>query len=92
MKKYLIEREIPGVDLLNNQQLSETAAKSNAALCAIGSADIQWVHSYVTQGKTFCIYLASGEEAIRRHAEVSGFPANNITEITTIIDPATALT
>lgn len=90
MKKYLIEREIPGVDQLSSQQLSEAAAKSNEALCTIGSADIQWVHSYVAQGKTFCIYLASGEEAIHNHARLSGFPANKITEITNIIDPTTA--
>ena len=90
MNRYMIERDIPGVDLLSGQQLSEAAAKSNAALCTIGAADIQWVHSYVAKDKTFCIYLASGEEAIRQHAKLSGFPASRITEITTIFDPTTA--
>ena len=92
MKKYLIERDIPGVGLFNSEQLSGAAAKSNEALCTIGAADIQWVHSYVAQHKTFCIYLASGEEAILRHASLSGFPANKITEIITTIDPTTART
>lgn len=90
MKKYIIEREIPQVGSFNGDQLRDAAATSNKALCQIGAADIQWVHSYVTANKTFCVYLASSEEAIRRHAELSGFPATKITEVTGTIDPATA--
>ncbi len=70
--------------------MAGAAAKSNKALCQIGAQDIQWVHSYVAGDKTFCIYLARDEEAIRRHAELSGFPASKITEIVEVIDPATA--
>jgi hypothetical protein len=90
VKKYVIERDLPGVGSLNSQQLSGAAAKSNDALCQIGAADIQWVHSYVAADKTFCIYLAKDEAAIHRHAELSGFPATKITEILTMIDPTTA--
>lgn len=88
MKRYLIERDIPKVGSLNPGQLCDAAATSNAALAQLGP-DIQWVHSYVTADKTFCIYLAKDEAVIRRHAELSGFPANKITEISTVIDPST---
>ncbi len=90
LKTFVIERDIPEVGGLDATQLSGAAAKSNAALCQIGAEDIQWVHSYVTADKTFCIYRANDEAAIRRHAEMSGFPANKITEVTGIIDPTTA--
>ena len=70
-------------------QLCGAAAKSNAALAEIGK-DIQWVESYVTADQTYCIYLAENEAAIRRHAELSGFPATRITEVKTMIDPTTA--
>ncbi|WP_263410926.1 DUF4242 domain-containing protein [Terriglobus tenax] len=89
MKRYVIEREIPGVGSMNEGQLCNASAQSNAALAQLGP-DIQWVHSYVAADKTFCIYLAKDEAVIRRHAELSGFPATKITEITTIIDPTTA--
>jgi len=89
MKRYIIERDIPGIGAMTSQQLEQAATKSNAALAKLhGRA--QWVHSYVTGNKTFCIYLAEGEAAVREHAQVSGFPANKITEIRTIIDPVTA--
>jgi hypothetical protein len=90
LKKFMIERDIPKVGALDAEQLSGAATKSNEALCNIGAKDIQWVHSYVTADKTFCVYLASNEAAIQRHAEMSGFPANKITEIVETIDPATA--
>lgn len=90
LKKFIIEREIPNVGSLDAGQLAGAAEKSNAALCQIGAKDIQWVQSYVAGDKTFCIYLASDEAAIRKHAELSGFPANKITEIVETIDPATA--
>jgi len=89
MKRYIIERDIPGIGGMTSQQLEQAATKSNAALAKLhGRA--QWVHSYVTGNKTFCIYLAEDEAAGREHAQVSGFPANKITEIRTIIDPVTA--
>ena len=90
MKKYLIEREIPKVGDLQGEQLKQAAATSNKALAAIGSRDIQWVESYVAENKTFCVYLATDESAIRKHAELSGFPANRITEIGKVISPKTA--
>jgi hypothetical protein len=90
LKKFIIERDIPKVGSLDDQQLSGAANKSNDALCKIGAQDIQWVESYVADDKTFCVYLATDEEAIRRHSEMSGFPANKITEIRTVIDPSTA--
>jgi len=90
LKKFMIERDIPKVAGLDAEQLAGAAAKSNEALCQIGAEDIQWVQSYVTADKTFCIYLASDEAAIKKHAELSGFPANKITEIVGTIDPATS--
>lgn len=89
MKKYVIEREIPQVGSLRAEQLREAAARSNQALDQLGP-DIQWQESYVAGDKTFCIYLAKDESVIRRHAELSGFPATKITEITKVIDPTTA--
>ena len=89
MKKYVIEREIPQVGSLQAEQLRQAAARSNQALNQLGP-DIQWQESYVAGDKTFCIYLAKDESIIRRHAELSGFPATKITEITKVIDPATA--
>ena len=89
MRKYIIEREIPKVGTLEREQLREVAKTSNAALAKLGT-DIQWVQSYVADDKTFCVYLAKDEAIIRRHAEISGFPANKITEIRRVIDPSTA--
>jgi len=90
MRKFIIERDIPAVGRLDSCALSEAAGKSNAALAELAPR-IQWQHSYVTADKTFCIYLAENEEAIRAHAERSGFPANRITEVTGVIDPTTAV-
>jgi hypothetical protein len=89
MKRYVIEREIPEVGTLEREQLRGAAAKSNEALAQL-APKIQWVHSYVAADQTFCIYLAESEAIIHRHAEISGFPANRITEIGKIIDPTTA--
>ena len=89
MKKYIIEREIAKVGSLNAEQLRGAAAKSNEALCKLGS-DVQWLESYVADDKTFCVYLAKDEEIIRKHAELSGFPATKITEIGKMMDPSTA--
>ena len=89
MRKFIIEREIPAVGSMEREQLKGAAAKSNAALAELGT-DIQWVESYVAADKTFCVYLAKDEALIRRHAEISGFPANKITEVKRMIDPTTA--
>ena len=89
MPKYLIEREIPGAGKLTAMELQGVSQTSCDVLQKLGP-EIQWVHSYVTADKTFCVYLASDEAAIKKHAELSGFPANKITEIVETIDPATA--
>jgi hypothetical protein len=88
MKRFLIERDIPAVGSLEREQLREAAKTSNKALRELGT-DIQWVESFVAADKTFCIYLAKDEAIIRRHAEISGFPATRITEIRKTIDPTT---
>ena len=89
LKKYIIERELPKVGTLDPEQLREAAAKSNEALRELAPG-IRWVESFVAADKTFCVYLAEDESIIRRHAELSGFPANKITEIGKMIDPSTA--
>ena len=89
MKKYVIERAIPGVGQLNGEQLKGAAATSNGALAQL-APKVQWVQSYVAAEKTFCIYLAEDEAAIHEHARLSGFPATVITEVTGMIDPTTA--
>ncbi len=87
LRKYVIEREIPGVGALETTQLGEAAKTSNNALSKL--TGIQWQHSYVTADKTFCIYLAESEDLIREHARLSGFPASRITEVSGIFDPTT---
>jgi Protein of unknown function (DUF4242) len=89
MKRFLIEREIPGVGSLDAKGLRDAARTSNQALAKLGP-DVQWVESYVVADKTYCVYLATDEEVIREHARISGFPANRISEIKTTIDPTTA--
>jgi hypothetical protein len=88
MKRFVIERDIPQVGSLEREQLREAAKTSNKALRELGP-DIQWIESFVAGDKTFCIYLAKDEDIIRRHAEISGFPATRITEVRKIIDPTT---
>lgn len=88
LNRYIIERDIPDVGTFERQQLSEAAAKSNSVLAELGP-EIQWVESYVAGDKTFCVYLAKDEDIIRKHAEISGFPATKITEIRKMIDPTT---
>lgn len=90
MRKFMIEREIPGVGRLDSCELAQAAARSNQALAGLAPR-VQWQQSFVTGEKTFCVYLAEDEGAIRQHAERSGFPANRITEITGVIDPSTAV-
>ena len=89
MKKYVIERALPGVGGLSAAELCGAAAKSNEALAEIGK-DVQWVESYVTADQTYCVYLAKDEATIHRHAKLSGFPATRIQEVKTMIDPTTA--
>jgi hypothetical protein len=89
MKRFMIEREIPGIGEFSVTELCGAARASNAALATIGPK-MQWQHSYVTENKTFCIYLADNEEDIRRHSELSGIPFTRVTEIRQIIDPLTA--
>ena len=88
LRRFIIERDIPQVGTLEREQLRAAAGKSNAALRRLGP-DIQWVESFVASDKTFCVYLAKDESIIRRHAEISGFPATKITETRTVIDPTT---
>ena len=88
LRRYIIEREIPKVGTFEREQLRAAAAKSNDALRQL-APDIQWVESYVADNKTFCVYLARDEAVIRKHAEISGFPATKITEIRRMIDPTT---
>ena len=89
LRRFVIERDIPKVGTLERDQLREAAAKSNEALHQLGP-DIQWVESFVADNKTFCVYLAKDEAIIRKHAEISGFPATKITEVKKMIDPTTA--
>jgi hypothetical protein len=89
MKRYLIERNIPGVGSLNGQQLKEASSTSNAALAEL-SGKVQWVESYVVEDKTFCVYLADKEASVHEHARLSGFPASKVTEVRTVISPMTA--
>ena len=87
MKKFLIEREIPKIGTLKPEQVREAAAKSNRVLHQLGP-DVQWLESFVTADKMFCIYLANDEKLIHEHAQLSGFPAHKVTEIGKTIDPA----
>lgn len=89
MPKFVIEREIPGAGSLSPAQLQAISQKSCGVLRNLGPS-IQWVHSYVTGDKIYCIYIAPNEEMVREHAAQGGFPANRISQITTIIDPTTA--
>ena len=89
MKRYVIERDIPGVGSLNRAQLKELAATSNGALAKL-SGKAQWVHSYIAADGTFCIYLAESEALVREHSRLAGFPITMVTEVPTIIDPMTA--
>ncbi|TVQ49893.1 MAG: DUF4242 domain-containing protein [Gammaproteobacteria bacterium] len=88
-QRYMIEREIPGVGAMTVVELCGAARASNHAIEELGG-QLQWQHSYVAGDRTFCVYLAADEAAIRRHAELSGIPVNRITEVPQIIDPLTA--
>ncbi len=89
MPKYLIERELPGAGSLSGEQLQAISQKSCSVLRNLGP-QIQWLHSYVTGDKVYCVYIAPDEKTIREHATQGGFPANRVSEIKTTIDPTTA--
>ena len=89
MKRFVIERNLPGVHNMAAGELSEAAATSNAAIAKFPGR-LTWEHSYVVNDKTFCIYLADSERTVLEHAKESGFPANRITEVRTVIEPLTA--
>jgi hypothetical protein len=89
MPKYVIEREIPGAGNLTADQLKGISQTSCGVLSKLGS-QIQWVHSYVTGDKIYCVYIAPNEDMVREHAKQGGFPANSVNEVANIIDPTTA--
>ncbi len=89
MPKYIIERELEGAGKLSESELRDISQKSCSVLNRMGPG-IQWLESYVTNNKIYCVYIAPDEQTIRQHAEQGGFPANHIEEIKTIIDPTTA--
>lgn len=89
MPKYIIEREIPGAGSLAYRELQGISQKSCGILSEMGPS-IQWVESYVTDDKVYCVYIAPNEETVREHAEKGGFPANRISLVRTMIDPTTA--
>lgn len=89
MPKYVIEREIPGAGELSQEQLKAISQASCGVLSNMGP-QIQWVQSYVTDNKIYCIYIAPNEDMVREHARQGGFPANSVSEVGTIIDPTTA--
>jgi len=89
MKKYVIEREVPGIGAFTPTQLAVCAETSNEALARL-APDVQWVQGYVVDDRTFCVYFARDEDVIRLHGELTGFPATRIHEVRAVFDPATA--
>ena len=89
MPKYVIEREIPKAGQMSAEQLQVISQKSCSVLNKLGP-QVQWVHSYVTDDKIYCVYIAPNAEACRKHAEMGGFPCNRVSEIREVIDPTTA--
>ncbi|HEY5048354.1 MAG TPA: DUF4242 domain-containing protein [Rhizomicrobium sp.] len=89
LRRFIIERDIPAVGSFEREQLRGAATKSNEVLRELGP-DIQWLESFVADNKTFCVYLATDEAIIQKHAQMSGFPATKVTEVRKTIDPTTA--
>jgi Protein of unknown function (DUF4242) len=89
MKRYLIERHIPGVGSLSAAQYKAIAATSNSAIAKLAGT-VQWIQSHVAADNTFCIYLAESEDRVREHSRLAGFPITRVNEIITVIDPLTA--
>ena len=90
MKRFVIERNLPGVHNLAQGELREAAAKSNAALAKL-AGKVTWEHSYVVADKTFCVYIADSVDSVMEHAKLSGFPAHKVTEVRTVFEPMTAV-
>lgn len=90
MRRYVIERDIPGVDKMDGNGLKKAAATSNEALAKL-AGKVQWVESYVVADKTFCVYIAENEAAVHEHARISGFPATKVSEVRSVISPMTAV-
>ncbi len=92
MPKFVIEREIPGAGKLTGPELKDISTKSNAVLQQMNRSgkDVQWVESFVTPDKLYCVYNAPNEEAVREHAKLGGFPANTVARVTQVINPTTA--
>lgn len=86
MPKYIIERELPGAGKLSPQEFQSIARKSNEVLAEMGPG-IQWLHSYVTGDKVYCVYIAPDEQAVREHAQRGGFPADRVSKVESVIDP-----
>ena len=91
MPKYVIEREIPGLGSLSDEEVQGIAVKSNGVLADMGG-DVQWLQSYNTDDKMFCVYIAPSAERVQEHADCGGFPANKILEVRQVVDPTTAET
>lgn len=89
MPKFVIEREIPNAGKLSPNELQAISQKSCGVLRELGP-EIQWLHSYVTDDKIYCVYIAPDEETVRKHAMQGGFPANRVSQVRTVIDPTTA--
>jgi len=90
MPKYVIERELPGAGKLSREQLQQVAQKSNGVIRTLGGDTIQWVESFVTDDKLYCVYNAASPKIIEEHAKCGGFPANRITQVRNMMDPTTA--
>jgi hypothetical protein len=88
MPKFVIEREVPGVGKMSAAEIQAISQKSCSVLR--GMPQVQWLHSYVTDDKIYCVYIAPNEDAVRQHAQQGGFPANRVSAVRRIIDPTTA--
>ena len=88
MPKYVIERELPGAGKLSGEDLQAISQKSNKVICDLGP-EIRWLHSYVTDDKIYCVYIASDEDIVYEHARCGGFPATKVSRISSVIDPST---
>jgi hypothetical protein len=89
MPKFVIEREIPGAGKLSPEQLKAVSQTSCGVLRELGP-QIQWLHSYVTDDRIYCVYIAPDEATVRKHAKMGGFPANRVSQVRTVIDPTTS--
>ena len=89
MPKFIIERHMPGAGSLSPADLKGASQKSSAVLRDLGP-DVQWMQSYITDDKIYCVYIASSEDLVRRHAEIAGFPADSVARVRSVIDPSTA--